>query len=77
MKNRKEIILLLFIVVDVVWFASIFVDFTNQKTTIGIIDIVVTILFVFLTIAYYNHDDYFSVKKIKKETKKRLTKNSK
>ena len=77
MKNRKELILLLFIVIDIIWFISIFVDFANKKTGVAIVDIVVTILFSFFTFAYYNHSDYFAIKKIKKDTKKKIEKNKK
>jgi len=77
MKNKKEIILLLFILIDVIWFISIFVDYANNKTGVAIVDIVVTVLFCFLTFAFYNRDDYFAVKKIKKDTKKKIEKNKK
>ena len=74
MKNKKEIMLTLLIVIDVVWILSIFIDYTNKGLNMAIFDAVVSIIFIIITIMFYNYDDYFAIKKIKKDTKKKIEK---
>ena len=72
MKNKKELYLILMIIVDVSWFASIILDTIMKRSTLLIvIDIITTILFTIITIIYYKKSEYFITKKIKKDSLKK------